>query len=358
VSIATAAGYLRVIALLLAALFPARWALLVGVALYGVSGISTLLVHKEILQSAYGPSGMVQAFHRSALRIGNAIVAATVAPVVLLWPSHWSTSFFVLGVVSAIGPLTARHTHRRPDRSGPDPSAQEPAATVDTHWMLEQPALRVLLPAFAIGSLFEVPLYVFAFGAMSTRWAVGGAGRSGLAGTAELLGVVFGAAAVRRGARRRDRKAANLRIIGMAMLAGAVLLGASMAVRGSIAYVLLFALALGMFAFMAPMLFAGTLTMLPPLRRQFWGAAPTCALVVMTVGASACLTWIADAFGDQAAVAWFGLPAALLALLVIIRARSINPDAVPPWWSRWPVPASAIASTIRGDVASRLSQEG
>src|SRR5439155_25886692 len=106
-NVATVAAAVRVVALFLTGLIAAPWALVAGVALYGVASVSTPFAHRDLLVSAYGSSDAVAAFHRSALRIGNVVVAGAIAPVVLVSPSHWPTVFVVLGLISLVGPLSA-----------------------------------------------------------------------------------------------------------------------------------------------------------------------------------------------------------------------------------------------------------
>ena len=129
------------------------------------------------------------------------------------------------------------------------------------------------------------------------------------------------------------------------MVAGSAVLALSAAVGQLSDYVVLVMLAMGMFGFMAPLLFAGTLTMLPPLRIEFWSAIPTALLVIVAAGSSAALAWVAATFGDHVAVACFALPGAVIGVLIIAAAQAVDAVGVPAWWSRWPVPASIPTQT-------------
>jgi hypothetical protein len=124
------------------------------------------------------------------------------------------------------------------------------------------------------------------------------------------------------------------------MVAGSVVLALSAAAGNLSDYAVLVMLAMTMFGFMAPLLFAGTLTMLPPLRIEFWSAIPTALLVAVTAASSVGLAWVASTFGDHVAVACFALPAAAVGVMVIAAAGAVDAVGVPAWWSRWPVPAS------------------
>jgi MFS family permease len=347
-SVATVAAVVRVAALLLTGLVTAPWALVAGVALYGLASVSTPFAHRDLLVAAYGPSDAVAAFHRSALRIGNVVVAAAIAPVVLISPSHWPTVFVVLGVISLVGPLGALVASGDSAAAPVEPfDAGGPLEGHDTltRW-LSRPGLRLLLAAFAIGGLFEVPLYVYAFGDLSNRWRVGAPNRAAVAAGLELGGVVLGALAVRNRLRRDNAgHGTTARVVGATMVAGSAVLALSAAVGQLSDYVVLVMLAMGMFGFMAPLLFAGTLTMLPPLRVEFWSAIPTVLLVIVAGGSSAALAWVAATFGDHVAVACFALPAAVIGVLIIAAARAVDAVGVPAWWSRWPVPASVPTPT-------------
>ena len=336
-TLTTAAGVARVAALLLTGLVTARWALLSGVVLYGLAGVSTPYSHHELLVATYGTTGAVTSFHRSALRIGNVVMAGTIAPVVLIAPSHWQAVFVVLGLISAIGPAAALSV--RTPVSAPRATGRAEADPHETFasWLI-RPRLRILLLGFAVGGMFEVPMYVFAFNYLSHRWSVGAPSRAGLAAGFEFLGVALGALAVRtRVHRHRHRIAA--RLVGVTMVSGAAVLAASVVVRQLSGYVTLFLAAMALFGFMAPLLFAGTLTMLPPARPHFWGPGATAAFVAIAAGASAVLAWVASTYGDQAAAACFAVPAAVVGVMVIAAARTVDAAGVPAWWSRWPIPA-------------------
>jgi hypothetical protein len=130
------------------------------------------------------------------------------------------------------------------------------------------------------------------------------------------------------------------------MVGGSIVLALSAAAGNLSDYALLVMLAMAMFGFMAPLLFAGTLTMLPPLRVEFWSATPTVLLVAVSAASSIALAWVAATFGNHVAVACFAIPAAAVGVMVIVAARAVDAVGVPAWWSRWPVPAS-VATKAR-----------
>ena len=327
--VVSVAALARVVALAATALLVDVRVVAVAVVLYGVTAVSTPLLHARLLHETYGPGDAVETFHRAASRIGNAAVAATIVPVAVLAPSRWQTAFLVLAgvaITSAVGVLLISGDVRARTRTRtarPDAARTRSLIPQPLGWVFEHRSARTVLVVTAIAGMFEIPMYVYVFSALWWKWGVHAPARALLAAGLELTGVAIGAvivvAGVGRGHVRPERAARSL---GVTVLGGACVLATTAVVGAAWGYYVLVAVALVLLAPVVPLLFASTLSMLPPLRRTYWTARSTSALVAVAVLGSLAAAAVARGLGPEAAAASVALPMAVVGFALLRASRS------------------------------------
>ena len=322
------AALTRVVALTATALVVDVRVVAAAVVLYGLTAVSTPLLHARLLDETYGPGEAVETFHRAASRIGNAAVAATIVPVAILAPSRWQTAFLVLAAVAiagAVGVLlisgAARHSQRARIAT---PQAANARGLVPPalEWVFEHRGAPTVLVVTAIAGMFEIPMYVYVFSALWSKWGVHAPARALLAAGLELTGVAIGVVIVVAGVgRRQERLGSAARSLGLSVLGGACVLATTAVVGAAWGYFLLVAVAFLLLAPVVPLLFASTLSMLPPLRRTYWTARSTVALVAVATLGSLAGACVARRLGPETAAACVAIPMAVVGLVLVRASR-------------------------------------
>jgi hypothetical protein len=179
-----------------------------------------------------------------------------------------------------------------------------------------------VLVVTAIAGLFEIPMYVYVFSALWSKWGVHAPARALLAAGLELTGVVIGVVIVIAGVGRGPvRPARAARSLGLSVLGGACVLATTAVVGTAWGYYVLVAVAFVLLAPVVPLLFASTLSMLPPLRHTYWTARSTVALVVVAALGSLAAAGVARSLGPETAAASMAVPMAVAGLVLVRASR-------------------------------------